>query len=219
MIKEASKRGYAASQLAGLHVHFFLATVLKARPSDFGTFITAAEWLDVNYGSLVRDLFLGDLGGHQIVVIEPTALPFPDAATTAVITSFEIASRPRTIQLKRVDTLGELGTADGNREIRRERLEAEGRWTHLTRTVKRGPSGYIELGELCRVHRGQVTGANKVWIAGSHSEGLPESVLFPSITRAKELFQVDKLLSDASRLRKVIDLPVNLDQLTSPTGV
>ena len=52
----------SASQLAGLHVYFFLATALRARAGDFGVLITAAEWLDVNYGSLVRELFLGKLG-------------------------------------------------------------------------------------------------------------------------------------------------------------
>ena len=210
LIREAAKRGHSASQLAGLHVHFFLATVLKASRGDYGTFITAAEWLDVNYGSLVRELFLGELGGKQIVVLEPTAMPFPDAATTAAITMFEIGSRPKSIFMRRVETFGEMETDDPGREIHRERLEAAGRWTHLTRPVKRGPSGYVELGELCRVHRGQVTGANKVWIAGPHSKGLPESVLFASVTRAKELFNVGKLLNDASFLKRVIDLPVDL---------
>ena len=55
LIDEAKKRGLAASQLAGLHVHFFLATAEKAARSDFGVFITAAEWLDVNYGGLVAN--------------------------------------------------------------------------------------------------------------------------------------------------------------------
>ena len=32
----------------------------------------------------------------------------------------------------------------------------------------------MELGELFRVHRGQVTGANAVWIAGPQSRELPE---------------------------------------------
>ena len=216
LIREASKRGLAASQLAGLHVHFFLATVMKAAPGDFGVFITAAEWLDVNYGKLVRDLFVRDLGGQQIVVIEPTAAPFPDAATTAAITTFEIGSRSERVSFCRVQTLDEFGKPGGVREIRRERLEAEGRWTHLTQPVKKGPSGYIELGELCRVHRGQVTGANKVWIAGPHSEGLPESVLFPTVTKAKELFQSGRVLNDTSPLRKVIDLPVDLAGFDDP---
>jgi hypothetical protein len=208
--RSAAGRGLSASQLAGLHVHFFLATVLKASPGDFGAFITAAEWLDVNYGSLVRDLFLGDLGGRQIIVIEPTAQPFPDAATTAAITMFDIGSRPKSVLLNRAKSLAKIGNKEGARRVHRERLEAEGRWTSLTRPVQKRRSGYVDLGELCRVHRGQVTGANKVWIAGPHSEGLPQSVLFPAVTRAEELFRAGKVLSDPSLLKRIIDLPADL---------
>ncbi len=211
LIDEATKRGHSASQLAGLHVHFFLATAKKAARGDFGAFITAAEWLDVNYGSLVRELFLNELGGKRVVVIEPTAVPFPDAATTAAITYFQIGAKPKRIKLKRVETLDELKEPNGNREVRRERLEAERRWSHLTRAGKEGPEGHIELGEICRVHRGQVTGLNKVWIAGAHSQGLPESVLFPTVTKARELFRAGNALEDASILRRVIDIPVDLD--------
>lgn len=214
LVDESEKLGLGASQLAGLHVHFFLATALRAAKGDYGTFITAAEWLDVNYGSLVRELFLGPLGGRRIVVIEPTAMPFPDAATTAAITYFEIGSKPKSIKLKRVDSLGKLKDASGH-TVRRERLETERRWSHLTRPGRKGPAGYIELGELFRVHRGQVTGSNKVWIAGEHSVGLPDSVLFPSITKARELFNAGKVLKDASGLKNVIDLPVDLGGFNS----
>jgi adenine-specific DNA-methyltransferase len=211
LVREAAGYDLQASQLAGLHIHFFLSTVLKAKPGDFGSFITAAEWLDVNYGSLLRDLFLGALGGQKIVVIEPTAMPFPDAITTAAITSFEVGSRPRSVKLKRIASLDELRTANGGRAIRRERLEAERRWSHFTRAARTEKEGYVELGELCRVHRGQVTGANKVWIAGQHSEVLPASVLFPSVTKARELIRAGLVLQDPSNLRRVIDLPVDLD--------
>lgn len=211
LVDESEKLGLSASQLAGLHVHFFLATVLRAKKGDYGAFITAAEWLDVNYGSLLRELFLGELGGRRIVVIEPAAMPFPDAATTGAVTYFEIGAKPKSIKLKRIESLDELKEPNGNHVVRRERLESERRWSHLTRVGRKGPAGYIELGELCRVHRGQVTGANKVWIAGAHSLGLPESVLFPSVTRARELFRAGKVLADPSTLRDVIDIPVDLD--------
>jgi adenine-specific DNA-methyltransferase len=210
---EAANLGHKASQLAGLHVHFFLATARNARPGDFGAFITAAEWLDVNYGSLVRSLIVGGLGGQSITVIEPTAQPFPDAATTAVITTFEIASRPTSVFFRRVDTLRNLDGLNKGRRVHRDRLIAEARWSYLTRTAEKPPEGYVELGELCRVHRGQVTGANDVWIAGPHSDGLPDSVLFRTVTRAKEVFAAAGLLDDASKLRYVIDLPVDLDEL------
>ena len=213
LFDEAAKLGHKASKLAGLHVHFFLATARNARPGDFGAFITAAEWLDVNYGALVRSLLLKELGGQSITVIEPTAQPFPDAATTAAITTFEIASKPTSVFFRRVNSLRELDTLNKGRKVHRDRLSANARWSYLTRAADKPPDGYIELGELCRVHRGQVTGANDVWIAGEHSTGLPGSVLFRTVTRARELFEADGLLDDASKLRCVIDLPVDLDEL------
>ena len=69
-----------ASALAGLHVYFFLAIARRAKAGDYGALITASEWLDVNYGRLVRDLFLNRLGGQSIHVIEPKAEPFPGTA-------------------------------------------------------------------------------------------------------------------------------------------
>lgn len=210
LVREAERLGHSASQLAGLHVYFFLETVRHARPGDYGAFITAAEWLDVNYGKLVRDLFLNGLGGTGITVLEPTALPFPDAATTAAIATFEIAKHPRSVRMQRAQSLDDLGELTGGHLVRRERLEAESRWSRLTRATRKGPEGYVELGELCRVHRGQVTGANRVWIAGDHSSGLPASVLYRTITRARELIAAGLLLETPEHLKLVIDLPEDL---------
>jgi adenine-specific DNA-methyltransferase len=203
------------SQLAGLHVHFYLATAAGASRGDAGAFITSAEWLDVNYGRVLRDLFTGPLGGRSITLIEPTAKPFRDAATTAAIATFEIGSEPKSVRIKRVATLDELRDAglEAGRPIRLERLAAASRWTPLTRLAKPEREGFVELGELCRVHRGQVTGSNKVWIAGAHSMGLPASFLFATVTRARELFAAGAALRDAAALRRVIDLPGELDLL------
>ena len=210
----AATLGLAASQLAGLHVHFFLATVLAGRAGDHGALITASEWLDVNYGRLVRDLFLGQLGGQGIIVIEPTAVPFPDTASTAAITLFRVASRRPSVRLRRIRRLREMKDLSGGRLVRRERLEAEGRWSRLTYTARECPSGHVELGELCRVHRGQVTGTNRVWISGEHTRGLPQGVLFPSVTRARELISAGPVLEDDEQLRCVVDLPEDLDQFS-----
>lgn len=210
LVAAAREYGLAASQLAGLHVYFFLATARHARPGDLGAFITAAEWLDVNYGQLVRDLLLGPLGGKTIHVIEPAAKPFPDAATTAVITGFEVGARPPTIGLRRVASLNDLDSLNAGEQVDRERFETSARWTLLTRTPTEKREGFVELGELCRVHRGQATGANSIWIRNRQSVKLPDSVMFPSITRARELLNSEGVLRDASRLKLVIDLPVDL---------
>lgn len=213
---EAEKLGFTASKLAGLHVHFFLATARKGKSKDFGAFITASEWLDVNYGGLVRSLVLKDLGGQSITVIDPTAQPFPDAATTAAITTFEIGAKPTSVTFRRVDALKNLGElGKGGRKVGRDRLAAQSRWSHLTRSSEKVPEGFVELGEICRVHRGQVTGANDVWIAGEHSEGLPASVLFRSVTRARDVLDADGILTAQTKLRHVIDLPADLDEIAN----
>ncbi|WZO98377.1 hypothetical protein EP7_005438 [Isosphaeraceae bacterium EP7] len=207
---QAAALGHKASQLAGLHVHFLLATALKATPGDFGAFITASEWLDVNYGRLVRNLLLDELGGREVVIIEPTAQPFPDSASTAAITLFDVGHPHPSMVLRRVASIERLDDGAGL-YVPREVLRAEPRWSRLTRPGRLVSAGYVELGELCRVHRGQVTGANKVWIAGPHALGLPERVLIPAVTRARELIRAGQVLGDTLGLRRVIDLPVDLD--------
>lgn len=209
----AAGRGMAASQLAGLHVHFMLATLERARPGDRVVFITASEWLDVNYGSLVRQMFLDHLGGQSIHLIAATAAPFPDAATTAVITCCEVGQRPTSVRVQAVDAPAKLADLSGGKRVRRERLEQARRWTPILRPERKVPDGYVELGELCRVHRGQVTGANKVWIEGEHSRDLPDHVKFRTVTKARDLLNAGRRLEDASHLRCVIDLPSELDEL------
>ncbi len=210
--RQAQHLGLKASALAGLHVYFFLAIARWAKAGDYGALISAAEWLDVNYGQLLRDLFLNRLGGQSVVVVEPRAEPFPGTATTSAITTFTVDAAPAAARFARVSNLNELGSLAGGRPVSRKRLAAETRWSHFTHTSTEMPASYVELGELCRVHRGQVTGANRVWIAGPASEALPNDVLFATVTRATELIRAGPALTNSAALRRVIDLPVDLSQ-------
>ncbi len=213
LTETAERRGLPSSQLAGLHVHFFLATVEHARPGDFGAFVTAAEWLDVNYGKLLRALFLGGLGGSSVTLVAPTAPAFADAMTTAAITCFEVGARKATLYFRRVEELSDLGATDPGLARDREAVSRAARWSPLFAPSRQGPAGFVQLGELCRVHRGQVTGNNAFWTAGPHSEGLPERVFFRAVTRAQELYRAGRALKDACPLARLVDLPVDLDEL------
>jgi adenine-specific DNA-methyltransferase len=168
----------------------------------------------VNYGQLVRDLFVNRLGGQAVHVVEPEAEPFPGTQSTAAVTTFWVNSKPASARFARIDRLAEIGHLSGGRLVSRERLLVEPRWSHFTRSARKIPNGYVELGELCRVHRGQVTGSNRVWIAGNHSEGLPDEVLFLAVTKAVELFRAGLVLANGSLLRRVIDLPVDLSDIS-----
>lgn len=209
----AAKFGIRASKLAGLHIHFFVRTMELAKPGDAGAFITSAEWLDVNYGATLRKLLADGLGGVAIHVLDPKAMPFTGTATTGAITCFRVGKRPDTLTVRAVETPDRLKDLSGGVPLLWSEVERVGRWSAIVRPRTAIPSGYTELGEIVRVHRGQVTGGNDVWIAGHHTAGLPSDVLVPAVTKARDIFEAGEALRDASRLRKVVNLPPDLDEL------
>ncbi len=213
--QEAAERiGVPFSGLAGLHAYFFLATALHGRPGDVGCFVTSSEWLDVNYGEALRMLLLDGLGGDSVHILDPTVLPFDDAATTAAVTCFEIGSRPRSMQMRKVSEIASLSPLRGGRTVTRNELERTRRWSALVRAVPDMPEGYVELGEICRVHRGQVTGANATWVVPANGAAqVPDRYLLPSVTKARELIDAGERLMSSATLRRVIDLPADLDDL------
>lgn len=211
-----AKHGIKASQLAGLHLHFFAKVSEVARDGDYGCFITAAEWLDVGYGSALKLLLANGLGGTEIHVLEPTAEAFPGTMTTAAITGFSVGRRTPRLRMRSMRSVAELGGLKEGKAVSWERAAKASKWSLLVYPERRPDSGTVELGELCRVHRGQVTGKNRLWIAGAHARGLPERFLKPTITRAEELIRAEPTLDDSRDLARVIDLPSTLDELEQP---
>ena len=75
LTETARAQGLHPSALAGLHIHFFLATARLARPGDFGVFVTSSEWLDVQYGRMLRELLLGPFAAYSVHVLDPERSP------------------------------------------------------------------------------------------------------------------------------------------------
>ncbi len=214
-VSTAAKHGLRASKLAGLHIHFFVKNLELARPGDYGAYITAAEWLDVNYGSVLRHALANGLGGLALHLLAPTAEPFPDALTSAAITCWEAGHHGPSVAVRSVERTDRLDGLRARRSVPWSTFRKAHRWSTIIKPCDRKRSGAIELGEICRVHRGQVTGANGVWIAGKYEGDLPPRVLFPAVTRARELFSAGPVLAHTDDLRRVVDLPRDLDSLTS----
>lgn len=208
--------GIKASALAGLHMHFFLQTRLLAQPGDVGAFITSSEWMDVNYGSALRQLLLQELGGMALHVLEPTVEAFPGTATTATITCFRVGESVEPFKVRSVNKLEDLNGLTKGLSVDRESLRTSPRWSIIVRPSEHDTQSGMELGELFRVHRGQVTGANDIWIAGEQAWHLPDVVKVPAVTKAKDLIQAGAQLDSSDSLRRVIDIPAELDGFEAP---
>lgn len=210
----ASRYGIKASKLAGLHIHFFLQTRELARPGDFGTFITAAEWLDVNYGLTVRRMLADGLGGAAVHLINPKAHLFDGVMTTGAITCFRVGDRPATLRVNAIESLTDLGCLQKGNAVEWSTVGNTSRWSTLFNSCKTAPVNGIELGELFSVHRGQVTGCNATWIENAAMRGVPLRYLHPTITRARELISAGGALRSTVGLRRVLSLPLDLSELT-----
>ena len=212
--ERSAELGLKASALAGLHVHFLLATAHLARAGDYGVFVTSSEWLDVGYGQLVRELIAGPLGGLSVHVLDARSQAFADAATTATVTAFAVGETQSGVRVRKVKRTEDLRGLQGGRRFSREKLRTTRRWSSLLEPKVRVPEEFVPLGEFCRVHRGAVTGANATWVTRQADPRLPASVLFPAVTRASELIDLaSDVLGDNGHLRAVIDLPEDLDVL------
>ena len=212
--ERAADLGLKASALAGLHVHFLLATAHHAHAGDFGAFITSSEWLDVGYGQLARDLVAGPLGGVSLHVLDARTQVFADATTTSTVIAFDVGGPERPLRVQSINRVEELRGLVGGQSFGPENLRMKRRWSTLLVPRAPVPRDFVALGDFCRVHRGVATGANATWVTSQGDPRLPASVLFPAVTKASELFgTASGVLADSSDLRALVSLPEDLDTL------
>lgn len=213
--KTLKRFGHEGSQLAGLHLHFFLKTLELSAEGDLGCYVTAAEWLDVKYGQALRQLLTNGLGGKDVFVVDPTVQVFGDALVSAAITCFSPGSRRTELRFAEVATEAQLRKLTSGDGVEISAAKTEPKWSFL---VKGGraerPSGFMELGEMFRVSRGQVTGLNRVWIEGADTPSLPSRFLIPAITNSTDITKASQhVILDAESLRRVVCLPRDLSSL------
>jgi adenine-specific DNA-methyltransferase len=215
-LRAARGLGKSVSGLAGMHALFFLATALHAAPGDVGCFVTSAEWLDVNYGSLIRDLLTDGLGGRSLDVLRAEAVPFEDAMATAAITTFEVGSDLLGIRMRLAHSLEDITDLGSGPVIGSAVLRKSERWSGFLRGRPTGErsQGLVALGSVARVHRGVVTGANDLFVL-TREEACKHGVerwCRPAVTSAREILESGGVLRDGPERRLLLDLPRDFDR-------
>lgn len=209
--------GFETNRLSGLHIHFFVKVLQLAARGDAGLLITSSEWLDSAYGKGLRGMLAGPLGCTHIFAVDPKTQLFEDANVSSVVTEFEVGTAPSDIVVSTITDIAGLRAPDG---LRVDRTELAGRrsWSNPNDDDILA-DGMVRLGSYFSVHRGQVTGGNDTWIAGSDTPALPDYCLTPCVTKAVELISIAPAITDDAILKRVVTLPKDLDRLAAEDRV
>ena len=131
--------GLPVSGLTGLHGLFFLATALHARAGDVGCFVTSAEWLDTGYGAVLRELLTSRLGLRGLTLIDPEAVPFDGAMTTALITRFVDRRSASAVTLQHLESAERIDLDQSCKTVPLQAMATARRWgPFLTREAATG---------------------------------------------------------------------------------
>ena len=202
--------GLSASRLAGLHIHFMLRCAELMQPGDALCLVTSAEWLDNGYGSAPRSLlgFGTPLAANGLWLAAGAQPVFADALVSSVVVRADCGVSVRPVRTGVIDG-GRLQTLH---ELPLAQFSATNRWSAWCQPAWAcAPTG-IELGDIFRVTRGQVTGLNAAWVLAREHADLHESLSMPSVTRARELIDdVVATQAGVAHLRRVASLPADLD--------
>lgn len=187
--------GTTVSALSGSYVYFFLEALLRLREGGRLVFITPAEFLDVRYGSVVKDVLTRQATIDEVLVLEFDELAFDGVLTTSAITiATKRSARARRIRL----TEGQFnGRVERKREIELSLAEASPSraWTPLLpsraeRVLPLLRERTARLEDFVRVRRGIAVGDNEFFClteAKVEEWGIEPEYLVPVVAGAKDL--------------------------------
>lgn len=202
--------GVSSSGLSGLHIHFMVKVFEQAKAGDAMAFITAAEWMDTNYGKSIRqllasgehDAFVGSFAKEEVV--------FEDALASAAISCVRFGTSASHVKFDTLSSPKKLTLGRGKKVAIATAQQASS-WNGSMHRSKGTAAGGRVLGDLFKVSRGMVTGMNEVWVVSDETPAVPERFLRHCITNAEDITTLsDWRLTNASRLRKVVVLPEDL---------
>ncbi len=162
--KVDEETGIALSGLAGLYCHFMLLTHKWLAPNAVCGWLVPSEFMDVNYGSALKDYLLNHVHLIRIHRYDPNQSMFSNALVSSCVVWFknEIATGDYGVEF----TFG--GTHDNplqRRIVKKSVLQYERKWTRFPEKDIRDVEVHsMTLGDYFTIKRGLATGDNEFFI-------------------------------------------------------
>ncbi len=159
-----NETGIALSGLAGLYCHFILLAHKWLAPGAICGWLIPSEFMDVNYGTAIKEYLLHDVHLLRIHRYAPENSMFSDALVSSCVVWF----KNETINDDYEIEFSFGGTHDKpaqSKHIKKTDLSKERKWTRFPEKEIRGKeSKENTLGDYFEIKRGLVTGDNSFFI-------------------------------------------------------
>jgi adenine-specific DNA-methyltransferase len=162
---EAASCGFAVSGLAGLYSYFMLLAHRWTAPGGVGVWIVPAEFLDVNYGVVLKDYLRRRVTLLRVHRFDPADVQFTDALVSSLVVVFR--NEAPTIGHEVELTIGgKLSSPHSHTAVALTELDKGMKWGPLFsgRSGESSRHDTLRIGELFFVKRGLATGANDYFI-------------------------------------------------------
>lgn len=205
--------------LAGLYCYYVLLAHRWLCEGGLGVWLIPSEFMDVNYGSVLRRYFTREVTLERIHRFDPTEVQFSDALVSSSVVVF---SKTRPIHSDLV-SFSYGGTLDSPRQVKRITIEQLARLSKWNETIFQPSSSKTSdhiahtLSEFFQIKRGVATGDNTYFILPLEEaeKKIPIKFLTPILPSPRNI-KNEVIDSDAEGLpvidRRVVLIDCDLEQ-------
>jgi adenine-specific DNA-methyltransferase len=156
--------GLDVSGRCGLYGYFLLLAHQWLSENGAAAWLLPSEWMDVNYGRVLRKYLLENVRLHRLHLFPAEHLQFAGTLVTSTVVMFQRRTSNGN-ESPVLLTCGEsLAQPRQTRRVDAAQLARCEKWNTLLETRRRGTTRGVSLASLFRVRRGLATGSNKFFI-------------------------------------------------------
>jgi adenine-specific DNA-methyltransferase len=221
----ADRFGLDISGLAGLYAYFLLLCDAWTAPSGLAIWLIPSEFMDVNYGAVVKTYLTENVKLLHIHRYCPSDVQFCDALVTSAIVVFEKSPAADHHQV-RFSFGGSITNPASSERVPLAALRTAKKWTGLSKGWTLAVEESHTLGDFFSIKRGMATGANSFFILERDEairKGIPAEFLRPILPSSRHLPDavIDTDPDGYPRLKKPLaiidcDLPEEVIQRRHP---
>ena len=202
-LQELARRyaGVHISQLCGLYCYFLLISHEWMADGGIAAWLIPSEFMDVNYGTGVKEYLLDKVTTLQIHRFDPDDVQFDDALVSSTVVLLKRTPPPAGHSI-RFSYGGTLTSPSINNSVPSETLRHERKWSRFPQRKNRVSvrDQQPRLGDFFNIKRGLATGCNEFFVltreqAAEH--GIPSQFLLPILPSPRYL-TVDEIAADVN---------------------